>query len=547
MAQQPLAVRLHELPTIPPSMDPISTCSTIPRPLSSVEDGTGMRRSISMNIDDRHSNGEDEAAEFDDDGDDGERGRQASPIRANVRRRRSAASAPGNYLDNRPLSSLSVRSMARGRQDSAVNSSGPSIPSFSRQRSTTSAQQAGTSSRRTPSRGRPRRRLASFPDVEGSRKKRRANEKSRDTRESINERNSSIKHSFRVTKRPSSLAPAQLPLSGDENSGGSDKQTAYEIQGAFRLQKNKGTEGFSFPKPLAYSEPIWRAGDGFSGDEARPGFMFLMTGTHKRRRSRSPPGMGRLDLEKESESRSNLGGSVMVRPKIERFTQTQMKHRRGEIKDIWPTVDNFSDASIVRARNPTVPASQEIIPSTIPPQPTPIPRARDAPDPSVSSRKGGRLNFEDFGRRLRRIMSSSQGDNVPGHPPTDLRGAGLTDDSEVEDEAAKGVECSIEEDELVAATYYSHDDDGEEDQDDEEGCDGCSDSMPNTSLGRESSISSDGSPSRDSAASAVCNHDSLEGQGCAPMQPDGEMTQKAPVLTQVESTELSSGQSPIQD
>ncbi|KAI1081653.1 hypothetical protein F5B20DRAFT_588241 [Whalleya microplaca] len=476
--------RLNELTTIPSSMDPISSGSTIPPSSRSLSDGATLRRTRSMNIDDTHSDGEgDEMTGVVDVAN--ERDRHVSPIHANMRRRRAVSSASG-YDMNSPLVCDQERATDKKARShliiQIIHLSIVKAHGFQ-----------------------PNRLKLSVKEVHHA-----------------VELDSDRRHLPKL--RPPSTG---LPQHGDENSGGSQKPIAYETKGAYRLQKNRGIEKFLVPKPLAPQKPTWRAGDGFSGDEARPDFMFLMTGKHKRRRSRSPPGMNKLELEKEAGSMGNLRGSGTIRPKLDRFTRVQMKHLRGEAKDTWPTIDNFSDDSAVRARNPAVPASQIIIPSTIPPQPTPIPIARELLNPVRSSPKGARLNFEDFGQQVRRIMSSSQEDRVPRDAPTHFRGPEPRDEGEEE--------YSMEEDDLVSERYNRQSDD--EEQGHEEECDDYSDSMPDTSAGDESSVSGHNSRSRGSTTSVVCDQDPQHGQCCGCMQLNCECSQRAPMSAQVESLE----------
>lgn len=254
---------------------------------------------------------------------------------------------------------------------------------------------------------------------------------------------------------------AQLPLSGDVETHNSDGEVIYEKKGAFRLKRNKANLEFRFPKSLSQPEPLWRAGDGFSSDEAKPNFMFSMTGTHKQKKPRLLLGIGKLQLESEKIAKEDASGRHLKRSKAQHLTEYDMERRRSVAKDIWPTVENFAEELVVRTRNPTVPDNEIIIPSTIPPKPTPVPRPRELLKyVPPSSRKRKHSEFENFGRRLQAHVSASAGNLEP-------RGAHfnqleIENDEEYEDEEREG-EYEIEEDESMPVTRHGGGDvEGEE-------------------------------------------------------------------------------------
>lgn len=99
MAPEQGPMRLDELPTIPSSMDPILTSSMVYQSLISVGETAALpERTRSLNINDNHPPGPDEVLGLDN---DRTRVIPASPIRANVKRRRSVVSAPGDILGRR--------------------------------------------------------------------------------------------------------------------------------------------------------------------------------------------------------------------------------------------------------------------------------------------------------------------------------------------------------------------------------------------------------------------------------------------------------------
>ncbi|KAL7627716.1 hypothetical protein AAE478_001911 [Parahypoxylon ruwenzoriense] len=371
------------------------------------------------------------------------RGRSASPIRANVKRRRSVASAPGDVLGTRPPSCASSRD---------------------------SCPLGGlTSGQRIPSSGRSIRQATPFPDDAELLKLQKVTGRSNTPKTPTVGENGNIKRSLRVTKTPS-LATPELSLPGNAEQDDVNKGIAYETKGVFRLKKHVPTHEFRSPRPLGQSEVLWRPGDGFSEDEARPDFMFLMTGTHKRKRSQSLPRIGKLEFEQKDREELGTCASGNSRPKTQRLTQYEMRLRRGVAKDIWPTINNFSEELDARARNPTVP-SKEIVPSTVSPKPQQVPQPRGmfgyVPPPL---RRRNDSDFENFGRCFQRHREpkASTGEEMP--QPTECRTRQSSriengDDEEREDEKSDEEEYEMEdESELVAAVRPSCYDDVPQDR-----------------------------------------------------------------------------------
>ncbi|KAI1416911.1 hypothetical protein F5Y13DRAFT_204283 [Hypoxylon sp. FL1857] len=433
--------RLDEFPTIPSSMDPISTNSTFPLPLASARvAAVSPKRTRSLSIGGKPiSEGDDSPSRIFDEW----KGRSASSIRANVKRGRSVASAPGDSPGPQSLrTDNSARPISRGRPH--LDNEAPLGPS--RKRESTKQQEL--------SRGRTIRRANSYPDNIESRKRRKVDGGVRPPGKSVTERTESIKNTLRVSEGPERIIMAPLPLTEMITHSDSGENVVYEQRGAFKLKKSKGVDEFRFPKSLSQPEPIWRAGDGFSSDEAKPDFMFLVNSTHKQRGSGSLPGIGKLQLEVENVNKENLRSSGISRPKTQHLSQYAMTRRRGAVKDVWPTRENFSEELEVRKRNPTVPENEKIIPSTLLPQPTPEPRPREIftynPLP-LRARKHS--DFEHFGQRLRGSGElSTTRDAEPRNMEVFHMGQlepGDNTECEYEEEYEAG-----EDDEFVLATNY---------------------------------------------------------------------------------------------
>ncbi|KAI2466245.1 hypothetical protein F4781DRAFT_434609 [Annulohypoxylon bovei var. microspora] len=320
------------------------------------------------------------------------RGKSTSPIRAKVKRRRSVASAPGDTIGRQLIRKNSPavpfdRSILLPRNEAE--------PKFYSQETEAQQQQMLLN-------GSSRKRRISHADEIKSRKRNKAIDENKTSNKLPGlERSESIKRLLKVTKGPERSLVPPLSLSGDVEDY--NQEAAYERRGAFRLKRDiEGSDEFRFPKPHNRPEPLWRAGDGFSVEEVRPNFVFLMTGSHKQKKANTIPGLGELQLETGDGSKEDLRSSGISRRKTQHISQYETKHRRGVAKDVWPTIDNFTEELEVRKRNPTVLENEKIISSTMRPQPTPAPRARETIgyNPLSLMRKRRASHFENFGQRL---------------------------------------------------------------------------------------------------------------------------------------------------
>ncbi|KAI0847496.1 hypothetical protein F5Y00DRAFT_271047 [Daldinia vernicosa] len=383
MAPEQEPIRLDELPTIPSSMDPILTSSMVYQPLvSPVATAALPERTRLLNINGEHPSGPDEALNLHS---DTARDIPASPIRANVKRRRSIVSAPGDILGRRlsrrssPTALSHTDDLYRSRDDEVLR-----VP----RKGTQPPKQTNSADHRSRKRG------TSYPHGAESRKRQKVDGDDTPFSKPIIKRTGSAKSQ--------GVTIPQLPLTGHMECNDNSEQVTYERKGAFRIRTNKGNNKFRFPKPRGQPEPPWRAGDGFSGDEARPSFLFFMTSTHKQRSPELLPGMGKLQLESEVTNKGHVRGSRLSGSKFQHSTPTQrvIKNRRGIAKDVWPTKENFVEELGPRHRRSTTLETQGAISSNMLTQPTfltPQNQGIFSYKPSTL-RKRKRSDFENFGR-----------------------------------------------------------------------------------------------------------------------------------------------------
>ncbi|RYP80416.1 hypothetical protein DL770_006221 [Monosporascus sp. CRB-9-2] len=175
-----------------------------------------------------------------------------------------------------------------------------------------------------------------------------------------------------------------------------DEESPFVTVGTFLLKKDHNRDKFSSPRSSSQPEPIWRIGDGFSEDEKRLEPGFLIPGKHKKRRNRSLSRLGQLETESGAGKDTRTTGL-----KFETVPEQQSKRRRGPPKDVWPTMENFADDTILRAADRTIPDSQSFIPETQ----TYLPRTHhyggkgdEKPDSflCLGPRNRSPLEFEDF-------------------------------------------------------------------------------------------------------------------------------------------------------
>ncbi|KAI3317420.1 hypothetical protein HD806DRAFT_541201 [Xylariaceae sp. AK1471] len=393
---------LADVSAISSSMDPIYTGSAAPLALTAARIHAVLRRTKSMGYhnDLQHIRKLVTADEEEDEEDEGGylRGKANSPVRANSRRRRSAAPVHRLRIGGQSRSEI-VREIVRETNSLPSRHGSIELGSHyyrnvsSRSVSRPHTPSTATSSQRSPSRGRTRRRVIPHSSDTRWGKKHQHAKRSNTSRQRQSIHSESI----------SSSEQAEDPSSSDADDV-HDNVSSYVKKGAFRLQYPRGLAEFRFPKSKSQQEPTWHAGDGFSGDEARPDFIFLMTGKHKRKRSRSVSALGQLSVEAENTVKDNAAGSASSQPHLRLSRGSQANIRRREVRDLWPTRENFTDDSIAQKQRITVLGDHSIIKSTSPLTPTPVymltPEMRQA-----LPRKRQTSDFENFGRRKRRSQS----------------------------------------------------------------------------------------------------------------------------------------------
>ncbi|KAI1450536.1 hypothetical protein F5Y02DRAFT_413257 [Annulohypoxylon stygium] len=374
--------RPNDLPSTPSSVDPVSTDSTTNQPLTNVGIEAILPEHVgSFDIGEMPTLERDEERnhEF-----STRRVRSTSPLRANVKRKRSVASAPGD---------VSGEQLSR-RNSLAVPSDGNDVKAQSKETIALGKEEL--------TQGHPTKQSASHANDAKARKRKKRNGKTQPPDKTDIEKFEVVKESPEVTESPGLPIIPPLSLYGGVDDGVEDDEPKYERKGAFWLKKDKGPEEFRFPKPPSHPEPLWCPGDGFSVDEVRSNFAFRMTGSQKQRKPKSTPGVGELQLETHDGDEKDPRMLAGIRRKHQRLLQYELKHHRRIPKDVWPTVDNFSEELEVQKRNPAVPASEKIIPSTVPPQPTPVPQLREtfSYNLPLMPRQRGNGDFENFGRHL---------------------------------------------------------------------------------------------------------------------------------------------------
>ncbi|KAI0889230.1 uncharacterized protein GGS22DRAFT_184805 [Annulohypoxylon maeteangense] len=455
-------LRPDELPSISSSTDPIDTnCTLSQPPISAKIDESLPRRAKSLDIGKKHVSGRDEDSSHNF---AAWRGGSISSVQANIKRGKWVKSAPGDVLGQQPprRSSLIV---PPGESNVLLHNG---VELKSQLQETVDTQQNELSPERAKKRG------TSHLDGTGSKMRKVVNE----TDKHPIERSTSIKRLLKVTKGSDGPAMPQLSLSGGvENDDKDNEEETYERKGAFWLKRDRGPDEFRFPKSHGHPEPLWRAGDGFSVDEARPDFTFLMTGQHKQRKPRPTSSIGELQIEPRNENEEDLRRSGVSRRKKQRLSHSEVKYRRGAVKDVWPTIENFSEELEVRKRNPDVPPNEKIIPSTIQPQPTPVPRAKDTFEykPPPMTRKRRASDFENFGRRLgngdtmsNKSIAENQIDPAHHDMQSEPEGDGTSSDEAVEEEFEVEEDEEDYENELPTSDCGEIDGNGEHDLSDEE-------------------------------------------------------------------------------
>ncbi|KAI0813812.1 hypothetical protein GGR55DRAFT_676741 [Xylaria sp. FL0064] len=379
---------LADIATIPSSMEPIHTGQSAS--LASAAQGilSILRRTKSANY--RSSSQGWEKPVPQDETQDGNaytRARTNSPVRANSKRRRSAAPNPGREIKHRPLGGASRRTASPSLRSEPSSYERDVSP---RRVSQPSSPYTALLNHRSPSRGRTwRREHTPYPDSLGRARGHQQNERS----------NVSTRRQY--TQNDTAPEQAESPKSLFEADDLAVKVSSYVTKGNFRLRTDRQLGEFRFPKSRSQPEPIWSAGDGFSDDEARPQFTSPMARKNKRKRSRSLSAFGQLSLEAEDASKSSTSKGTAS-------SQLRLKGSRGQVsgmaKDAWPTRESFMEPSISKQSRTTISQDSNVNGST-PPSYHPCSSTSMPEMKRAVPRKREASYFENFGKRRRKSHS----------------------------------------------------------------------------------------------------------------------------------------------
>ncbi|KAI1430700.1 hypothetical protein GGR50DRAFT_167833 [Xylaria sp. CBS 124048] len=330
------------------------------------------------------------------------RGRTTSPVMANSGRRRSVA------LTVTPRSQTPFSSDSEYRTYSPLLRSGSVELGSIGHRSYWTANESCTESRatsrlRSPSRGRTKRRdssiTASSNKPDGFREL--------DQRSNISKRQLCTQNTEVFSGQTGDSMSSGVCYPMDETS------PSYITKGMFRLHGINRREAYRFPKSGTQPGSTWHIGDGFSDDEVSPEIVVGMAVKrgHKRKRSGSLSGLGKLSLETGNAAKRHAAGETYSQPYSRYLNEGWAEIRRTEVGDLWPTRENFTDCSI--AHKPKVVPTKNC--REIPRTPSPNPNSRATSGLAIGNARprARRVSeFETFGRRIRRAQSRHGQDPV---------------------------------------------------------------------------------------------------------------------------------------
>ncbi|ETS83181.1 hypothetical protein PFICI_05057 [Pestalotiopsis fici W106-1] len=126
------------------------------------------------------------------------------------------------------------------------------------------------------------------------------------------------------------------------------KRNAWRaVKGGFLVSRNVQAENYLFPIRKGKPDPVWRAGDGFSDEEAAPDFLFYVTGQKKRMKPASTTDFGVLPLLPAMDEHP---GSIRHSRKRRKVGESSLIDRaallRGVANEPWPTYKNFMESSL---------------------------------------------------------------------------------------------------------------------------------------------------------------------------------------------------------
>ncbi|KAK8051566.1 hypothetical protein PG993_002951 [Apiospora rasikravindrae] len=294
-----------------------------------------------------------------------------------------------------------------------------------------------------------------YPDTPGGRTQRRDTPLSQPTQ--ILDTPRSQRHASRgrgrpVTPRSQSRARSrstrtvlgELPTTNTANQQVHRTESVRVLKGGFII-KTPSTEQYKYPKANSQPEPIWRAGDGFSKEEAATDFLFYATGKHKRKRKRSStlPRMGKLATGTDETESPSVRQSNKRSRGIGIYENLELL--RGEQKEAWPTKEDFEDCTLPTRPKRNLRTAQHnhteiTIPATFRPQ-----RERSADSRStikyVPRPKKGALDFANF-RDLEVVKSTFPKDNLLSQIRIPRYDSGSDEEDEEEDDEPRTEEGS---------------------------------------------------------------------------------------------------------
>lgn len=202
-----------------------------------------------------------------------------------------------------------------------------------------------------------------YLDNSGSRNYHKEHEQHGKSRTVNRDANRKLKSISPVPHVSATLTRDRVPLWEDEDPGEGTNEPQYVAKGAFLLKNGPKETKFSSPKAVDQSQPAWLLGDGFSGDEGKPGYGLFGVVKRKRRRSRSRTRAGSRvgQLETELATQKSRKDS---RLDFNRHINNKTKRRRGPAKDVWPTTKNFAEDIFVGETRSAKPDSRTVVPKT---------------------------------------------------------------------------------------------------------------------------------------------------------------------------------------
>lgn len=185
-------------------------------------------------------------------------------------------------------------------------------------------------------------------------------------------------------------------VAGERLGGHQDEQRGYVPKGAYLVRKEPNSDQYRFPKASAKPQPTWVTGDGFSDAEAKPDFLFFVTGKRKRRPSSSLPGIGKLTTRMDATKSPSIRAHAK-RARKDGAYQQKSELLRGEKRDMWPTRHDFIDSTLPR-RDEKAMNDCSVDGSRGPNTPISPPAARNEPQSTLKFKWRGKgpLDFRNF-------------------------------------------------------------------------------------------------------------------------------------------------------